>query len=318
MTYKKYFWLFDILLVLVLALAGYLRLSGMNWGEGEHQHPDENFLSGVVANLRAHKCADAALPIDACPAEKQVWINLGDYFDSATSTLSPYNRRQTFFVYGNLPITLVRVAAEATGQLDVKLLGRQFSAFADLFTILILYAILSRLYDRRVALLASLFSALTVMQIQQSHFFTTDLFVNPFAFLAIYFAVEIMLWKDQRLETRGLPADSTSSLESPVADLHSPASDLNTPATSNSPISNSQILRSLFSTPLFLLSIGFGVAYGMALASKVNIYPLAILLPGAFALRYLLSLWKINKARKKPSIAHRPLSIIHDPLLTGY
>jgi hypothetical protein len=89
----------------------------------------------------------------------------------------------------------------------------------------------SRLYDRRVALLASLFSALTVMQIQQSHFFTTDLFVNPFAFLAIYFAVEIMLWKDQRLETRGLPADSTSSLQSPVADLHSPASDLNTPST---------------------------------------------------------------------------------------
>ncbi len=326
MTYKKYFWLFDILLVLVLALAGYLRLSGMNWGEGEHQHPDENFLSGVVANLRAHKCADAALPIDACPAEKQVWINLGDYFDSATSTLSPYNRRQTFFVYGNLPITLVRVAAEATGQLDVKLLGRQFSAFADLFTILILYAILSRLYDRRVALLASLFSALTVMQIQQSHFFTTDLFVNPFAFLAIYFAVEIMLWKDQRLETRGLPADSTSSLESPVADLHSPASDLNTPATSNSPISNSQILRSLFSTPLFLLSIGFGVAYGMALASKVNIYPLAILLPGAFALRYLTidrrqqteSALFVEDQQSEEETIHRPSSIVHHPRSTAY
>ena len=202
MKHTKYFWLFDILLVLVLALAGYLRLTGANWGEGEHQHPDENFLSGVVANLRAHKCADAALPIDACPTEKQTWISLGDYFDSETSTLNPYNRGQTFFVYGNLPITLVRVAAEATGQLDVKLLGRQFSAFADLFTILILYAIVSRLYDRRVALLASLFSALTVMQIQQSHFFTTDLFVNPFAFLALYFAVEIMLWKNQRIETR--------------------------------------------------------------------------------------------------------------------
>ena len=111
MTYKKYFWLFDILLVLVLALAGYLRLTGLNWGEGQHQHPDENFLSGVVANLRAHKCADAALPIDACPSEKQVWISLGDYFNSETSTLSPYNHGQTFFFYGNLPITLVRITA---------------------------------------------------------------------------------------------------------------------------------------------------------------------------------------------------------------
>ena len=39
--------------------------------------------------------------------------------------------------------------------------------------------------------------------------------------------------------------------------------------------------------PLFYLSIGFGVAFGMALASKLNIYPLAVLLPGAFAVRYL-------------------------------
>jgi YYY domain-containing protein len=45
----------------------------------------------------------------------------------------------------------------------------------------------------------------------------------------------------------------------------------------------------LFRNPYFLLSLGFGVAYGMALASKVNIYPLAILLPGAFMARYFLN-----------------------------
>ena len=337
MNYKKYFWLFDILLVLVLALAGYLRLTGLNWGEGEHQHPDENFLSGVVANLRAHKCADAALPIDACPSEKQVWISLGDYFNSETSTLSPYNREQTFFVYGNLPITLVRIAAEATGQLDVKLLGRQFSAFADLFTILILYAIVSRLYDRRMALLASLFSALTVMQIQQSHFFTTDLFVNPFAFLAIYFAVEIMLWKKERLETGdsnslqpfGYAEDKSPVSNSPI--LQSPSTDLDTPATNDSPVSNpstrlrasSLILKSLFSTPLLLLSIGFGIAYGMALASKVNIYPLAILLPGAFALRYLTidrgqqteSVIPVEDQQGEAETVHRPQPITNYYLL---
>ncbi|MEP6894898.1 MAG: hypothetical protein ABI986_04750, partial [Chloroflexota bacterium] len=61
-------------------------------------------------------------------------------------------------------MTIVRIAAEASGHLDVKALGRQFSALADLFTILILYFIVARLYDRRVALLAALFSALTVMQ----------------------------------------------------------------------------------------------------------------------------------------------------------
>ncbi len=352
MNYKKYFWLLDILLVLVLALAGYLRLTGANWGEGEHQHPDENFLSGVVANLRAHKCADAALPIDACPTEKQTWLNLGDYFDSEKSTLNPYNRGQSFFVYGNLPITLVRIAAEATGQLDVKLLGRQFSAFADLITILILYAIVSRLYDRRIALLTSLFSALTVMQIQQSHFFTTDLFVNPFAFLAIYFAIEIMLWKEKILETGDLPADSTDSLQSfdnaqdtslvsnpqspvsdsadsnspilqfsnsPVSNPQSPTSNPQSPVSNlQSLISNSSILQSLLSNPLFLLSIGFGIAYGMALASKVNIYPLAILLPGAFAIRYLTIDRGQQTNEPDADIVYGPPSTVHRSLSTEY
>jgi len=276
MNREKHFWLYDLLLLLVLVLAGYLRLTGVNWGEGQHQHPDENFLAGVLGSLQAHKCADESIPVETCPAEQKVWMGIGDYFDSKTSTLNPYNHGYSFFVYGNLPMTIVRVAAEATDELDVKILGRQFSAFADLFTILILYAIVSRLYNRRVALLASLFSALTVMQIQQSHFFTTDLFVNPFAFLAIYFAVAIVDTKEKRLDTGDLSADSASSLQSLV--------------------SNSLFLRSLITNPLFLLSLGFGVAYGMALASKVNIYPLAILLPGAFVLRHFSPLSQRERA----------------------
>ena len=277
---RRYLWLYDLLLLLVLILAGYLRLAGINWGEGQHQHPDENFLSGVLGSLQAHKCADSAIPVEACPVEQKQWIGIGDYFNSKTSTLNPYNRGYTFFVYGNLPMTIVRVAAEATDQFDVKMLGRQFSALADLFTILILYFIVARLYDRRAALLTSLFSALTVMQIQQSHFFTTDLFVNPFAFLAIYFAIEIVLKKDEKVETKDLFDETTNNPEAAETDSQSPIlqpfDDLR---QGNSPISNS----------LFLSSLGFGVAYGMALASKVNIYPLAILLPGAFALRYFIN-----------------------------
>ncbi|MEP7133523.1 MAG: DUF2298 domain-containing protein [Chloroflexota bacterium] len=259
MNHKKYSWLYDVLFLLVLILAGYLRLSGVNWGEGQHQHPDENFLSGVLGSLQAHKCADATIPVEACPADQKQWISIGDYFNSRTSTLNPYNRGYSFFVYGNLPMTIVRVAAEASNQFDVKILGRQFSALADLFTILILYFIVARLYDRRVALLASLLSALTVMQIQQSHFFTTDLFVNPFAFLAIYFAVLIADKREENREQRVVETGASFNLQS------------------------------LITNSLFLYSLGFGFAYGMALASKVNIYPLAVLLPGAFVLRYFIT-----------------------------
>ena len=284
MNQKKYSWLYDVLFLLVLVLAGYLRLTGVNWGEGQNQHPDENFLSGVLGSLQAHKCVDATVPVDVCPPDRQRWLSLGDYFNSKTSTLNPYNRGYTFYVYGDLPMTIVRVVAEASHQTDVRILGRQFSALADLFTILILYFIVARLYDRRIALLAALFSALTVMQIQQSHFFTTDLFVNPFAFLAIYFAVAIAGSREEKIEKREQRVENVEQIvvtEDQVTVAQPP------------------LLKSLLTNPLFLYSLGFGFAYGMALASKINIYLLAVLLPGAFALRYFID-------RKNMSVDEQP------------
>ncbi|HEX2989055.1 MAG TPA: glycosyltransferase family 39 protein, partial [Anaerolineales bacterium] len=282
-------WIYDLLFLLVFALAGYLRLTGVNWGEGQHQHPDENFLSSVLASLQAQKCGNAALPVEACPPAQREWLSIGDYFDSKNSTLNPYNRGYAFFVYGNLPMTIVRVAADAMGELDVKTLGRQFSALADLFTIFLLYLIVSRLYDRRVALLASLFSALTVMQIQQSHFFTTDLFVNAFGFLAIYFAVRIIDIRESSIDIR--PSEIEIENETEASE--------DEPAATNNQKQITEYARYLIRNPLFLLSIGFGFAFGMALASKVNIYPLAFLLPGAFLVRHLIQnkgkdLWPVE------------------------
>ncbi len=288
MNREKHSWIYDVLFLLVFILAGYLRLTGVNWGEGQHQHPDENFLTGVLGSLRAHACVDETIPVDSCPPEQQRWMTVGEYFNSETSTLNPYNRGYGFFVYGNLPMTIVRIAAEATEQFDVKTLGRQFSALADLFTIFFLYLLVSRMYGRKVGLLASLFSALTVMQIQQSHFFTTDLFVNTFAFLAIYFAVSILEKREQRVETSEIQLAS---------------------------------LKSLVSNRLFLLSIGFGFAFGMAMASKVNIYPLAILLPGAFAVRYLtVDRGPLTEVPPDEETANGPSSTVHRlrSLITDY
>ena len=280
-------WIYDLLFLLVLGLAAYFRLTGVDWGEGQGQHPDENFFSSVYSSLQAHRCTDRNIPVEACPPEQRRWMSPVEYLDSETSSLNPYNRGYSFYVYGNLPMTIVRVAGEAMGKLDGRLLGRQFSALMDLFTILLLYLIVSRLYDRRVALLASLFSTLAAMQIQQSHFFTPDLFVNAFAFLAIFFAVNILTTdsesengerKAEVVRVEPVVPDSGSTELSPErATMDKPQ-----PVHDHVPTFD---LRSLLTNRLFLYSLGFGIAYGMALASKVNIYPLAILLPGAFLLR---------------------------------
>src|SRR5260221_8610692 len=83
------------------------------------------------------------------PLDQRRWMSIVDYFNSKTSTLNPYNRGFTFFVYGDLPMTIVRVAAEASNQFfdpfiqfllgvaetankfKLNMIGHKFSTFAD-------------------------------------------------------------------------------------------------------------------------------------------------------------------------------------------
>ena len=278
---EKYPWLYDLLFLLVFLLAGYLRLTGLDWGQGGGQHPDENHFSGVLESLRSQTCENPTVPVEACPPNLKHWISIGDYFNSTTSPLNPYNRGFSFYVYGNLPMTIIRIAADATNQTNLREFGRLFSAFADLFAIFFLYLLVSHMYGRRMGLLASLFSALTVMQIQQAHFFTVDLFVNTFAFLALLFAVAILEYKEQKLETleTSQPSLEESSNEAKTPDSNSTSLSLHFRITT---------LRPRITNPLLFFSVGFGLALGMAMASKINIAPLAIVLPAAFILRYFI------------------------------
>src|SRR3990172_950446 len=217
-------WMYNLLLVLVLLAAAYLRRVGLDWDEDQHLHPDERFLTGVVASLES---------VDS----------LGEYFDTANSSLNPNNRGHGFFVYGTLPIFIVRYVAEAvgtTGYDQIHLIGRALSALADLGVVALVYAIGARLADKRVGLLAAIFSTFAVIQIQQSHFWTVDNFVNIFTLLALFFAVRIASYGARTQE------------------------------------------KTVFNPWDF---VGFGLALGLALASKISVVPLALTLPAAVAVR---------------------------------
>jgi hypothetical protein len=52
---RRWTWVNDLLLLIVLLIAGYLRFTGSDWGNLNIQHPDENFLSSVtLANRLEH------------------------------------------------------------------------------------------------------------------------------------------------------------------------------------------------------------------------------------------------------------------------
>lgn len=72
---------------------------------------------------------------------------------------------------------------------EIVKVGRGLAALFDLGSVLLVYLIGRRLFGRRVGLLAALFAALTVMHIQQSHFFVDPAFSTFFCLLALYWTV---------------------------------------------------------------------------------------------------------------------------------
>jgi len=162
-------------LAAILILGATLRFTGLDWDEGQHLHPDERFLTMVENAL-------------SWPAS---W---GEYLDTSVNPLNPYNRGQGSYVYGLLPLVLAKALGQLTGYTGysgVYLAGRAMSGALDLMAVLVVFALGKRLYDERVGLLGALLLSLSVLNIQQSHYFTVDSTTTFLVTLALYFSVRV-------------------------------------------------------------------------------------------------------------------------------
>lgn len=168
--------IFDILLIGLLIVGAILRSTGLDWDQGFGLHPDERFLKGVESVL---------VPVDT----------FDEYWNTEESTLNPNNQGAGYFVYGTLPLFMIRYVAEWVDKADygnLYLVGRQLSGIADLGVILLVYLISVRLYSKRTAIVAAAFATFSVLPIQLSHFLTVDAIMNFFIALTIYFGVRIL------------------------------------------------------------------------------------------------------------------------------
>src|SRR5438105_5563247 len=161
-----------LVLALILVVAAAFRLNALeSWDAESHQHPDERFMTIVASAV-------------SVPA------SIGDYFNTAHSSLNPYANSQSNYAYGQLPLTLTRVVAEWTGEASydsVYKVGRALSTLADLFTIIFAWLLARRVFGVRTAHLTALLLALTVLHIQLAHFFAVDTFVACFAAGSLFF-----------------------------------------------------------------------------------------------------------------------------------
>ncbi len=181
-------------LFLIVCIGLFFRLYGINWGMPHYFHPDE----------------------------RQVMYKTGDI---SLSDMNPH-----FFAYGSLPIYLLRGTTETVGWVnrnvvnlasalklspawmddirnyfpnmnDLKqrtLTGRFLSALFSTLTIIVIFHLAQLLYNRKTALLAALLFALTVLSIQQAHFYIVDGIQTFFITCAIYYAVRASLGEKYR------------------------------------------------------------------------------------------------------------------------
>lgn len=151
-------------LILIVLLALSLRLYGINWDAGQHLHPDERYNTMVATAIE--------------------WpSSLGEYLDPQISPLSPYNTDYKSYIYGTFPLFWVKASADLIGWGDyahLHIVGRFWSALFDLGTLLLIFWIGKKIWDQQIGLLASALYAITVLAIQQSHFFTVDNFATFF------------------------------------------------------------------------------------------------------------------------------------------
>jgi len=152
-----------IVLILITALGGYLRFSGLDWGLPWRYHVDENAFINAANAMRKAPHWNYLNP---------KWFYHPSFSIYAVCALSAVS---SLFA----PLTLPRV----------HLLGRIYSAFWGTASIPLLFLLGRRLYRPAAGLLAALFLAAAPIHVQQSHFFTPDTALGFFLILIMFFSI---------------------------------------------------------------------------------------------------------------------------------
>lgn len=164
MNLKEKFLLFAIIL-----LGFFFRFYGINFDRVCCQHPDERAIVMF------------ALPL-SFPSNTSEFL-------SPKSPLNPH-----FFAYGNLPLYLLKGTATIASIFDkqlaeysyINLVGRLISVVADLITILSVFLIGKTLKDKKLGLASAFIYAISVLPIQYSHFYTSDILLTMFVTLTLF------------------------------------------------------------------------------------------------------------------------------------
>lgn len=190
-------------LVLVLLVAAGLRLTGLDWDDYHHYHPDERYITWVATTVE--------WPADWRMAWEPAASTFNPYYwpeQDTTEGVEVLRGERRDFAYGHLPLYLgvaatrvveaipagVRTvlpdswlltqdilnAREAIEFRHLTAVTRALTAVVDTGTVLLVFVLGRRLFGVASGLLAAAFLALTPLHIQLAHFFAVDPYMTFF------------------------------------------------------------------------------------------------------------------------------------------
>jgi len=175
----------DYLLILVIILAAVVRYWGITFGLPDTMaRPDENIIVQDTFLLPGHMFHPGSL----------MYPSFYKYILFCLYCL--------YFLFGVLRGTYTSTADFAAefyiAPANFYLITRCLSAFLGTATVYVVYKIVERLFDRRAALLSSLFLCLSHLHVRDSHFGVTDISMTFFLMCAIFFITKCYLSKQSK------------------------------------------------------------------------------------------------------------------------
>lgn len=203
-----------IALIAILLLAAVLRLTGLDWDDYQHHHPDERYIAWVATTVEFPPLGEISRPENWQPTTSS--FNPFHWPPEASSEgIVVLQGEPRDFAYGHVPLYLGVLATRVTERIapfltsvlpsdwlivadvlngagrvefhHLTAVGRALTALFDVGTVLFVFLLGRLLYSPGAGLLAAAFVAIAVLHIQLAHFFTSDPFMTFFVVAAIYF-----------------------------------------------------------------------------------------------------------------------------------
>lgn len=178
------------IVVVLVAVAAYVRLLGTDWDATAGLHPDERHMLFVSTRLMR---ALQSLP-QTMPSLSDLW------FSTDTSPLNPRAGGEGY-VYGEAPLlitTLLGWLTNNTGWDQLMILGRELAAVVDSLTVLAVFMMCSPLWGWRTALATAAVYAAAPTALQLANFYTVDAWLAATAAWSLLLMMTMMRAEGRR------------------------------------------------------------------------------------------------------------------------